>query len=83
MPVTPRPKSVEQFIAEAGTTAAPIEEQTAPASDPIIHSVQLRLPAELLSEIDAAVRKRRPAPSRHQWILEAIYEKLTGRTGSW
>ncbi|NJN48561.1 MAG: hypothetical protein HC805_00490 [Alkalinema sp. RL_2_19] len=38
--------------------------------------VKLRVPESLLEEIDAAVAERQPAPSRHQWILEAIYEKL-------
>ncbi len=41
-----------------------------------IHPVKLRLEANLLNQIDAVVTRRRPAPSRHQWILEAIFEKL-------
>ena len=36
----------------------------------------MRLPIELLKRVDEVVKSRRPAPSRHQWILEAIYEKL-------
>jgi hypothetical protein len=46
-------------------------------SDEEVKGLKLRLPVELLAEIDAAVKRRRPAPSRHQWILEAIYEKLS------
>ena len=38
--------------------------------------VKLRLQASLLEQIDADVNSRQPSPSRHQWILEAIYEKL-------
>ncbi|GAC1414618.1 MAG: hypothetical protein NVSMB66_7720 [Candidatus Doudnabacteria bacterium] len=38
--------------------------------------VKLRIPPDLLNEVDAAVKRRRPSPSRHQWILEAIVEKL-------
>jgi len=38
--------------------------------------VKLRLQASLLEQIDAEVNSRQPSPSRHQWILEAIYEKL-------
>lgn len=38
--------------------------------------LKLRLPVPLLQRVDDAVGRRRPAPSCHQWILEAIYEKL-------
>jgi hypothetical protein len=38
--------------------------------------VKLRLTAKLLERIDTAVESTEPAPSRHQWILQAIYEKL-------
>ena len=38
--------------------------------------VKLRIEASLLERIDAEVNSRQPSPSRHQWILEAIYEKL-------
>ena len=31
---------------------------------------------DLLERIDESVANRCPAPSRHQWILEAIYKKL-------
>ncbi|NKB17121.1 MAG: hypothetical protein HC770_01700 [Pseudanabaena sp. CRU_2_10] len=44
--------------------------------DEEVKGLKLRLPVDLLAEVDAAVKSRRPAPSRHQWILEAIYEKL-------
>ena len=42
-----------------------------------IQPVKLRLPQTLLEQIDGCVAKRKPAPSRHQWILEAMYEKLS------
>ena len=41
-----------------------------------VQPVKLRLPQILLQQIDDSVGKRKPCPSRHQWILEAIYEKL-------
>jgi hypothetical protein len=46
-------------------------------SDEEVKGLKLRLSVELIAEIDAAVKRRRPSPSRHQWILEAIYEKLS------
>lgn len=63
------PKNVEEFIHAAKTDKNGNEGE-------VIHPVKLRIPDDLLSRIDAAVGKRRPAPSRHQWILEALYEKL-------
>ena len=42
--------------------------------------VKLRLSVSLLERIDGAVDQRKPSPSRHQWILEAIYEKLDRET---
>ncbi len=72
MPVRKKPtapKTVDEFIHSASTDK---KESNGRA----LHPVKLRLPDELLVRIDAAVNKRRPAPSRHQWILEALYEKL-------
>jgi hypothetical protein len=46
-------------------------------SKPTVQNLKLRLPIEVLQEIDQTVARRRPRPSRHQWILEAIHEKLT------
>lgn len=37
---------------------------------------QLRLPRNLASQIDRKCEKRIVPPSRHAWILEAIFEKL-------
>lgn len=71
MSVRRKPK-VEEFI--MGATLA--QHPTAVTDDKTVQPVKLRLDAKLLAQIDAAVGERRPAPSRHQWILEAIYEKL-------
>lgn len=39
-------------------------------------NLQLRLEADLINQIDGNRGKRTIPPSRHTWILEAIYEKL-------
>lgn len=39
-------------------------------------AVVLRLPAEILSRVDAAVKARPIRTPRHTWLLEAIHEKL-------
>lgn len=66
------PKSVDEFIQSAQATVL----NAMPAKTASVQPVQLRVPEDLLTQIDQAVNKRRPAPSRHQWILEAIYDKL-------
>ncbi len=41
-----------------------------------ISLVQLRLATDVLTQIDDNRLTRHPKPSRHSWLLEAIYEKL-------
>ena len=38
--------------------------------------ILLRLPSEVLSQVDTALKSRRIKTPRHTWILEAIVEKL-------
>ena len=76
----PKPVSVEEFI-EAGGSVPQVEVPLAavvPAEveEEEVKSLKLRLSTTLLKQIDDSVAKRRPAPSRHQWILEAIWSKL-------
>jgi len=78
MSVTRKPK-VEEFIMGAGLANNP---KLDPATEKPIQPVKLRLDATLLAQIDNSVNSRRPVPSRHQWILEAIYEKLARETES-
>jgi uncharacterized protein (DUF4415 family) len=95
MAVTRKPKqqTPEDFISQGGSTTmvADREVTTAPAQEEKKRgrppkekedesSLKLRLSMSLLEQIDAAVGDRKPSPSRHQWILEAIYEKLDRAT---
>jgi hypothetical protein len=73
--ITRKPKNVEDFIQEGGSVPQVATPQSEP-DEADVKGLKLRLTVELLAEVDAAVKQRRPAPSRHQWILEAIYEKL-------
>lgn len=70
MVVRRKPISVDDFILDAGSDA-----QNQEAGEQI-KSLKLRIPADLLEQIDNSVKSRRPSPSRHQWILEALYQKL-------
>lgn len=69
----PKSTSVDDFILQGGT--AP-EVASKPTDEEEVKGLKLRLPVDLLKRVDEAVASRRPAPSRHQWILEAIYEKI-------
>lgn len=69
--------NVDEFIQEGGSvpqvaSPQPVEEPT----EEEVKGLKMPLPADLLKRVDEVVKSRRPAPSRHQWILEAIYGKL-------
>ncbi|MEA5537064.1 hypothetical protein [Crocosphaera sp. XPORK-15E] len=76
MPISRKPKErdLETFIAKGGSE--PIEQKKDQGVEKTVQSLKLRIPTELLEEIDQLVASRRPSPSRHQWILEALYEKV-------
>jgi hypothetical protein len=44
--------------------------------DKAMQSVQIRVPYDLLQRIDSDRSKLSVPPSRHTWILEALFEKL-------
>ena len=61
---------VREFIERGGKVAGEEEPEVARKL------VQLRLPFELLARVDRALKARTVPPSRHNWFLEAIHEKL-------
>ena len=76
MVIKRKPVSVDEFIQEGGSAPQVVAAKPTVELNEEVKGLKLRLPIELLSRVDEAVKLRRPAPSRHQWILEAIYEKL-------
>ncbi|WP_068820434.1 hypothetical protein [Phormidesmis priestleyi] len=77
MVVRRKPANVDEFIQEGGSVPQVASPQPSEESgEEEIKGLKMRLPIELLKRVDEVVKSRRPAPSRHQWILEAIYEKL-------
>jgi uncharacterized protein (DUF4415 family) len=97
MAVTRKPKqqTADEFISQGGSATMVVDREVAaepakeagkrgrPAKEKEEESgVKLRLSLSLLERIDGAVDERKPSPSRHQWILEAIYEKLDRETES-
>ena len=79
MPVArkPEPKStisekdISAVIEKGGSV--PIEKQGKSKNE---QTVNLRLPENILNEIDNLVSLRRIKISRHTWLMEAIIEKL-------
>jgi hypothetical protein len=78
MAITRKPKSsinpatavnVDALINKGGK---PAQQPSDGAATPVI----VRLPAEMLAQVDAAVAARPIRTPRHTWILEAIHEKL-------
>jgi hypothetical protein len=91
MAITRKPKATtaDNFIENGGSAAITPDLQQQIADLPLKGQrgrpkrereeetgVKLRLPTSLLERIDTSVESRKPTLSRHQWILEAIYEKL-------
>lgn len=80
MTVTTKPKSkkqpeedkVQALINKGGSVATMEQEAKRRFS-----SVLLRIPIDMLQEIDESVKRRRPVRiSRQSWIIETLHERL-------
>jgi hypothetical protein len=72
----PDESAVQQLISKGGTIATAAQ----PPADapPEYSSVLLRIPSDMLAQIDASVKRRRPVRiSRQAWIIEALHERLS------
>jgi hypothetical protein len=72
-PAVPASVDVDALINKGGSAAGHGKGR---AADRSVEPVVLRIPAELLSRIDAAVSARPLKTPRHTWLLEAMIEKL-------
>ncbi len=91
MPISRKPKArtEEEFINQANddvfleakvmSKLESSENQLDSESD--IQPLKLRVPRELVKDIDNLLSQRKPKISRHNWILEALYEKLDRDSG--
>lgn len=70
-------KKLEEFISQGGSTAA----KPAQNGDRTDATVNLRIPVDVLTQVDEAVKQRRLPTPRHRWLLEAIFEKLDREQG--
>ena len=65
---------VQQLISKGGSIAAPATSQREELET---FPVLIRIPKDMLAEIDAAVQRRRPVRiARTAWILETLQERL-------
>jgi len=80
MTITTKPKTVknpdeaivQKLINKGGSVAA-----DTPVRSSQLTSVLLRIPADMLAQIDASVKRRHPVRiSRQTWIIEALYARL-------
>lgn len=62
---------VEALISKGGSVAS-----ETPPPKKTVTQVQLRVPNDLLAQVDTAVKQRPIRTPRHTWFMEAILEKL-------
>jgi hypothetical protein len=86
MPITRKPRrapdgvDVEALIGKGGTvpTAPAAKTSGSPRASDDLETVAviLRLPKDVLADVDRAVKARRVRTPRHTWLLEAVLDKL-------
>jgi hypothetical protein len=79
MAITRKPKAVpgpvvdiDALIHKGGSIAGSEAPQRSDRPAPVV----LRIPADVLTQVDTAVQRRPVRIPRHTWIMEAIVEKL-------
>jgi hypothetical protein len=79
MAISRKPKTIEQTAKEPNI-AALINKGGSAAETTIKEKeekpILLRVPSEVLTQIDAIVSSKRIKTPRHTWLLEAVFEKL-------
>lgn len=67
--------AIKALIEKGGSSPSSVTKEN--AKDEVdARRVQLRIPAQLIADIDKSVQSRPIRIPRHTWILEAIYDKL-------
>ena len=81
MTISTKPKSnepteaeIKKFISKGGT--APANSEIPETENDDFTPVTLRIPKPFLKDIDNALKSKPVKKPRHQWLLEAAYEKL-------
>ncbi len=85
MAITPKPKASVQsvplvdpiaLINRGGSTAATVKPSASKKHYEGTTPVVLRIPDDILKQLDQTLKLRPLKTPRHTWILEAIWEKL-------
>jgi hypothetical protein len=70
----PDEATVQQLIKKGGSAASAAKSES---TDAKLTPVLLRIPSDMLANIDAAVQRRRPVRiSRQAWIIETLQQRL-------
>jgi len=71
-------EKIDKFIKQGGSSYQEFPEVRPESEEDSIMRVQLRLYKSLVGEIDELLSElpKRKRPSRHDWLLDAIEEKL-------
>ncbi len=70
----PDEAAVQQLISKGGSVALTAQPEN---TDAKLTPVLLRIPSDMLANIDAAVQRRRPVRiSRQAWIIETLQQRL-------
>ena len=71
------PVDVDALIRKGGSVP---EDEATSSSERKTIPVTLRVPSELLKQVDELLKTRSVPLPRHTWLLEAVHEKLTRST---
>jgi hypothetical protein len=71
---TPAAVDVDALISKGGSVGG--QPHAAPEEEVKPVPVVLRVPADVLTKVDQAIKGRRVRIPRHTWLLEAVVEKL-------
>ena len=69
---------VDALINKGGTPASQVADKPQEGTVAVI----LRVPSEMLEQIDVSVKSRPIRTPRHTWLLEAVHEKLSRESGN-
>lgn len=73
--MTVRHRSADRELDELANQGGSVVAKSA-KSTKVEATVNLRIPVDMLAQVDRVVKQRRLPTPRHRWLLEAIDEKL-------
>ena len=74
-PINAQSVDIEALINKGGTPSVTVSSKTAQGANKSV-PVVLRLPGDMIEQIDTVLKARPVRTPRHTWLLEAAHEKL-------